>query len=161
MGLSASAESDKAPRSSSKLSDPLSPAETQQLKAVFGRATAPGASSGDIFHSNFISKIIEANGVMQRFDTFREFAVHTTKGSTKKAMEYVWEMLNLYHKSCEQQHSLLYYFVLFVVEFSIINGNVMKVDDDSKHLFVEMYKQYIVNYLSTEEENINLGYSFT
>ena len=152
MGLGASKELD------SKPSDPLSFAETQQLKAVYDRATAAGVtSSGGIFHSHFIAKIIEAKGVMQRFDTFREFAVLTTKGSTKKAMESTWEMLRLHHKSCERQHSLLYYFVLFVVELAIINGNLGEVDDDSKHVFVEKYKQYIVHCLSSEEANIYLG----
>jgi len=157
MGLGASTESSQSPPCHTP-TDPLSPLETRQLMAAFTRAQ--GASSRDVFHSQFIAKIVENSGAVQQFNAFRDFAVRTTKGSTKKAMEYVWEMLQLHREGDGQQRTLLYYFILFVVELAIINGCLTVEDESCNNLLVEKYKQFILNYLNVEEDEIELGNSF-
>jgi hypothetical protein len=160
MGLSASSEPKLMQPAASKPADLLSSLETQNLHAFYARIAEKAATVKDAFRSDFIAKVIETNGFMQKFDKLHELAVHTTKSSTKKTMEYVWEMLQLYQKG-DQQHSLLYYFILFVVELVTINDGVDKIDDESQHLFVEKYKQYILDYLSIDENDIKLGSIYT
>lgn len=160
MGLSASSEPELMQPAASKPADPLSSLETQNLHAFYARIAEKATTIKDVFRSDFIAKVIETNGVMRQFDKLHELAVHTTKSSTKKTMEYVWEMLQLYQKG-DQQHSLLYYFILFVVELVTINDEVDRIDDESKHLFVEKYKQYILDYLSINENDIKLGNTYS